>query len=337
MKTIPLAWPFAVWGLDMVGTLRTGKHGFTHILVAVDKFTKWIEAKPIKTEDSATTVSFMQGIIHRFGVPHDIITDNGSNFNSAEFKTFCWSKGIQVNFASVAHPHSNGQVERANGLILKGIKPRLLRELKEAAGAWVDELSSVLWGLRTTPNCSTRSTPFFLVYGSEAVLPSDLKHNAPRVSQYTEAEAEEARQDGVDLLEEERNLAFTRSTFYQQDLRRYHDRHVRACSFQEGDIVLRIKQTSDHKLAPPWEGPFIISRVLHNGAYHLYDVTHKIEEPHAWNAQLLHHFYACACLKDINKYYVVRLVRLAQIIFIIQHQVFFRVVRSSDKNLENLC
>src|SRR3954467_7906456 len=77
LKTIPLAWPFAVWGLDMVGPLRTGKHGFTHILVAIDKFTKWIEAKPIKTQDSAIAVSFMQGIIHRFDVPHDIITDNG--------------------------------------------------------------------------------------------------------------------------------------------------------------------------------------------------------------------------------------------------------------------
>src|SRR4051812_9883320 len=89
LKTIPLAWPFAIWGLDMIGPLKTGKYGFTHILVVVDKFTKWIEAKPIKSLDSATTISFIQGIIHRFGVLHDIITDNGSNFNSAEFKDFC--------------------------------------------------------------------------------------------------------------------------------------------------------------------------------------------------------------------------------------------------------
>ena len=74
----------------MIGPLKTCKYGFTHILVAVEKFTKWIETKPIKTLDSATAVSFIQGIIHRFGVPHDIITDNGSNFNSVEFKDFCW-------------------------------------------------------------------------------------------------------------------------------------------------------------------------------------------------------------------------------------------------------
>ena len=77
-----------------------------------------------------------------------------------------------------------------------------MRDLKHAAGAWVDELPSVLWGLRTTPNRSTGRTPFFLVYGAEAVLQSDLLHNAPRVELYSEDEAEQARQDAVDLLEE---------------------------------------------------------------------------------------------------------------------------------------
>ena len=116
----------------------------------------------------------------------------------------------------------------------------------------MNELPFVLWGLRTTPNRSTKFSPFFLVYGAEVVLPSDLKHNAPRISQYTEAEAEVARQDGFDLLEEERDLALARSTLYQHELCRYHDRHVRGRSFQEGDMVLRRKQKSEgnRKLAP---------------------------------------------------------------------------------------
>ena len=61
LKTIPLVWPFAVWGLDMVGPLRTGRSGFTHVLVAVDKFTKWIEAKPIKNLDACTASSLTTG------------------------------------------------------------------------------------------------------------------------------------------------------------------------------------------------------------------------------------------------------------------------------------
>ena len=78
-----------------------------------------------------------------------------------------------------------------------------MRNLKHAAGAWVTEFPSVLWGLRTTPNRSTGRTPFFMVYGAEHVLPSDLLHNAPRVEVFSGAKAEQARQDVVDLLEEE--------------------------------------------------------------------------------------------------------------------------------------
>jgi hypothetical protein len=109
----------------MVGPHRTGASGFTHLLVAVDKFTKWIEAKPIKKLDSSTAIKFIKEIIFKFGVPHSIITNNGANFDSNEFREFCYSQGTQVDYASVAHPQSNGQAERANGLILQGLKPCL--------------------------------------------------------------------------------------------------------------------------------------------------------------------------------------------------------------------
>ena len=71
-----------------------------------------------------------------------------------------------------------------------------------------------LWGLRTTPNQSTGRTPFFLVYGAEVVLLSDLLHNAPQVELFSEEEAEQARQDSVNFLEEERDMALIRSTIY---------------------------------------------------------------------------------------------------------------------------
>ena len=166
-----------------------------------------------------------------------------------------------------------------------------MRELDHAAGAWVMELPSVLWGLRKTPNRSTDRTPFFMVYGAEAVLPSDVLHNSPRVDLYSEAEAKHARQDAVDLLEEEREMALIRSTAYQQDLRRFHARHVRSRTFHEGDLVLRVDQDRPHKLAPAWEGPFVVTKVLNNGAYRLYNLKKNADEPRAWNADLLRRFY----------------------------------------------
>ena len=122
-------------------------------------------------------------------------------------------------------------------------------------------------------------------------MPSDLLHNTPRVELYTEAEAEQAWQDAVDLLEEEREMALIRSTIYQQYLRRFHAKNVKSRAFQEGDLVLRVDQQKPHKLAPSWEGPFIVTKVLHNGAYRLYNVEHQIDEPRAWNAELLRPFY----------------------------------------------
>jgi hypothetical protein len=114
------------------------------MLVAVNKFTKWVEAAPVTNQDSIATINFIKSIIFRFGVPHSIIMDNGMNFTSKEFKNYCESMRIKLKFASVAHPKTNGQVKKANGLICNGIKKRLLAPLKKAKHAWVDELPSVL-------------------------------------------------------------------------------------------------------------------------------------------------------------------------------------------------
>jgi hypothetical protein len=206
----------------MVGPFKTVPEGLTHLLVAMDKFTKWIEAKPIKKLDGSSTIKFFNEIIVRYGVPQNIITDNGTNFAKGVFAEYCGQKGIRLDLALVAHPQSNGQVEKANGLILAGIKPRLVEPLERSAGCWVEELPSVLWSLRTTPNHSIGFTPFFLVYRVEAALTTDIEFDAPRMVQYTEKQAKEAHEDGINLLEEAREQAFARSALYQQRQRRYH-------------------------------------------------------------------------------------------------------------------
>ena len=117
-------------------------------------------------------------------------------------------------------------------------------------------------------------TPFFMDYGAEAVLPSAIRHDSPQVANYVEADNEQARQEALDLLDEKRDMALARSAVYQQDLRCYHSRRVKTRTFQEGDLVLRLiqDQTDMHKLCPPWEGPFVVSKNLHNRSYYLIDV-----------------------------------------------------------------
>jgi hypothetical protein len=175
----------------------------------------------------------------------------------------------------VAHPMMNGQVERANDMILQGLKPRIYNDLNKFGKRWMKELPSVVWSLRTTPSRATGFTPFFLVYGAEA----DQSNQANR-------------EDSLDQLEEARDMALLHSARYRQSLRRYHARGVWSRDLQVGDLVLRLRQDARgrHKLTPPWEGPFVIAKVLKPGTYKLANSQGEVYS-NAWNIQQLRRFY----------------------------------------------
>jgi transposase InsO family protein len=105
--------------------------------------------------------------MHRFSIPNRIITDLGSPFIAIKFKSWAQDYGISINYALVAHPEANEQVERANGLILVGLKPRLYEELEDYSSKWIEELPKVVWGLWTQVSRAIGYSPFCLVYGSE--------------------------------------------------------------------------------------------------------------------------------------------------------------------------
>ena len=132
------------WGLDMVGHLKEGPGSFTHLLVAVDKFTKWIEVKPITNICSEEAVKFFLDIIYHFGVPNYIITYHKTNFTGKKFLDFYDGYSIRIDWASVVHPHTNGQVEWANGIVLQGLKPRIFDRLNKYTERWVAEVLAIL-------------------------------------------------------------------------------------------------------------------------------------------------------------------------------------------------
>ena len=85
LQTIPLSWPFAVWGLDIVGEFPRAVGGYKYLIVLIDKFTKWIEVEPVRSITVLVAIKAVKGIVSRFGVPNRIITDLGTQFTSGTF------------------------------------------------------------------------------------------------------------------------------------------------------------------------------------------------------------------------------------------------------------
>jgi hypothetical protein len=252
LQMIPITWPFVVWNLDMVGPLRQAPRGFTHLLVVVDKFSKWIEARPIVNIRSEEAVSFFTDIIYRFVIPNTIITDNGTKFTGKKFLNFCDDNHICVDWTAVTHPKTNEQVERADDMILQGLKPRIFKRLDKFHARWVVELPSVLWSLRTTSSRAVGFTPFFMVHGSEAVLPTDIDYDSPWVRAYTEEGNQVVLEDTIDQLDKARDVVLLRSAKYQQALRRYTSvactcaSSMSATAFSDGFKVARTGTSCRH-------------------------------------------------------------------------------------------
>jgi hypothetical protein len=152
-------------------------------------------------------------------VPNSIITDNNSQFTGSKFLEFCDKHHIRVNWAAVAHLQTNDQVEHANGMILQCLKPRIFDKLNKFGRKWLQELPSVVWSLKTTLRRATGFTPFFLVSGAKAVLPTDLEYGLPKVKGYNKNANQRAREDSLDQLDEARIVALMHSVRYQPALR----------------------------------------------------------------------------------------------------------------------
>jgi ribonuclease HI len=289
LQPVTSPWPFAQWGLDIVGVLPTAPGGFKHLITATDYFTKWVEAEPLVHITATEVEQFIwKNIISRFGVPYAIISDNGTQFVAEGVKALCKKKNIRVFNSTVAYPQGNGQAEASNKSISAGIKRRLTNK----RGKWVEELPKVLWGYRTTPRRGTGRTPFSMAYGMEAVLPTAATAPTDRTEAFHPATNEEHVAAELNHIEDLRDEANIKYAAYQQDVARNYNKHVRIRPFQVDDLVLRevVQKKNKKKFMPNWEGPFRITAKAGYGAYKLAEMDGTpVSNP--WNASKLRKFY----------------------------------------------
>ncbi|GJV57009.1 reverse transcriptase domain-containing protein [Tanacetum coccineum] len=236
LNPITSPWPFYKWGIDIAGPFPEGPGKVKFLIVAMDYFTKWIEAKPVATITGNQVKKFVwENIVCRFGLPGEIISDNGKQFRDNPFKDWCEKLRIQQHFASVKHPQTNGLVERANRSLGEGIKARLGKDNKN----WMEEISHVLWAHRTMVKSSNGDTPFSLTYGTEAVIPAEIGMPTFRTAEVDMAKNDEALKINLELLEEKREQAAITEAKSKRQMEKYYNARVRNTSFKPRDLVYR--------------------------------------------------------------------------------------------------
>jgi ribonuclease HI len=161
-------WPFRGWGIDFIGQINTPSSKGHRFVLAMDYFTKWVEAIPLKKVTSENMVEFVkEHIIYRFGIPQTITTDQGAQFVSLEFREFAKSMGIKLFNSSPCYAQANGQVEASNKIMIKLKQKKIDQKPKR----WHSVLNEALWAYRMAPHEATKTSPYELVYGHHAVLP----------------------------------------------------------------------------------------------------------------------------------------------------------------------
>ncbi|GJT90880.1 reverse transcriptase domain-containing protein [Tanacetum coccineum] len=204
-----MSWEKSMKGLAGINIARPFSEGpgkVKFLIVAMDCFTKWIKAKPVATIMGNQVKNFVwDNIVCRFGLPREIISDNGKQFKDNPFKDWCEKLCIRQHFASVKHPQANGLVERANRSLGEGIKARLDERSKD----WIEEIPHVLWAHRTM----IKSTKIDMVQNDEAL------------------------EINLDLLEERMEQAAIREARSKAKMEKYYKSKVRNTSFKPGDLV----------------------------------------------------------------------------------------------------
>jgi len=268
LRSIYSPWPFHTWGIDILGPFPLAIRQMKYLIVAIEYFTKWIEAEPVVQITAHKVQHFVwKNIVCRFGVPRRLISDNGTQFASQQLGKLCAEVGIKQVFALVKHPQMNGQVKSANRVLLRGLK----RRLEKAKGAWAEEVPRIVWAYHTTPQSSTMETPFSLVYGSDAMIPVEIHESSPRFLGFVAEESNEERKVNLDLIDEAREEARIKAEAVKRRVERQYSSKVKLRQFQVGYLVMRKAHPYEleNKLSPNWTGLFRVIKAKGNGSYKL--------------------------------------------------------------------
>ena len=278
--------PWRRVALDIVGPFDRTKKGNRYILTLMDHGTCFMEAIPLSRVDAKTTCDTLLEIFSRFGVPEEVLTDNGSNFVATV--TDCLLDRLKCLHirSSPFHPQTNGKLERAHSTMKK-----ILDKLGCSKRNWDLYLPATLMAMRTAPHSALGVSPYSLLFGREARTPISAfreqltqKHKAPQnVLDYLH--------ELYTRLEESQALVEERDAQAKKKSKEAYDRGKKNDPLKIGDLVMMLTPKGEDSLTCHWDGPYPVKRVLGERTY-LIDAPYKGRRGRRCHRDLLKRFFA---------------------------------------------
>ena len=257
--------PFQRGAVDMVGPLQRSRKGNRYILVLVDYATRFPEATPLSSTESEKVADALIDMFSRYGIPDELLSDQGTNFVSTVMQQVCDRLGIKKIKTSPYHPQTNGLVERFNGTL----KSMLRRCCLNDRSNWDKYIPLVLFAYREVPQQSLGFSPFELLYGYPVRGPLDVLRS--QMAQSPEANLE---MDAAEYVTNMSNRMRDTAEIVQENLaeaqskqKTWYDKHSRAREFETGQQVLVLLPSSTSKFKAAWQGPYRVEERLGSTTY----------------------------------------------------------------------
>ena len=247
--------PFQKVAFDLVGPLPRTTSGYKYLLTAMCLYTKFPEAIPLKKVDNLSVLNAMMEIFSRYGMPKELLTDQGSVFTSSLTRHMCKTFEVHKIRTSPYHPQSDGALERWHAC-LKGMLKRAETNPKE----WDQQLKYVLFAYRDTPHCVTGFSPFSLMFGRDVKGPLEFLKLSWVEGQEDESSVGEWLVNVKAKMCAMAEVVSDREAKAKAKMKLYYDKSARVKSFVEGEMVLRRKPVLTGKMGSFWEGPYEVEK-----------------------------------------------------------------------------
>ena len=278
--------PFSRIAMDIVGPLDRSRSGNKYILVVCDYATRYPEAMPLKNIDAETVSEAIAEVFTRFGIPREILTDQGSNFMAELLNEVFRLLDISHIKTSPYHPQTDGLVERFNGTL----KTMLRKFVEEHPNEWDKLLPYLLFAYREVPQESTGFSPFELLFGHHVRGPLDVMKESWEEREYVGEDVLTYIMNMRERLATMSELAHENLEKAQEKQKRWYDKKARNRELEEGQQVLVLLPSNQKKIHAAWQGPYKITKKVGTVDYEV-DMHDKKKRRRIFHINMLKPWY----------------------------------------------